>query len=179
MYSSLQPNGDSWSVLRARFDPWFVSQAEAEGVQCITGATVEALHRENNRVCGVICDKDILRARYVVVAEGANSVLAEREGLLPRPSPSAMALGIKAVLSLEQKTLEDRFHLTDNEGAAMLFTGGVCGDLPGGAFLYTNQDTLSFGIVCPLASLGKGPSRPPICWNISKHTRPAATAARQ
>ncbi|WP_281083311.1 FAD-dependent oxidoreductase [Klebsiella quasivariicola] len=157
MYSSLQPNGDSWSVLRARFDPWFVSQAEAEGVQCITGATVEALHRENNRVCGVICDKDILRARYVVVAEGANSVLAEREGLLPRPSPSAMALGIKAVLSLEQKTLEDRFHLTDNEGAAMLFTGGVCGDLPGGAFLYTNQDTLSFGIVCPLASLGKGP----------------------
>lgn len=157
MYSSLQPNGDSWSVLRARFDPWFVSQAEAEGVQCITGATVEALHRENNRVCGVICDKDILRARYVVVAEGANSVLAEREGLLPRPSPSAMALGIKAVLSLEQKTLEDRFHLTDNEGAAILFTGGVCGDFPGGAFLYTNQDTLSFGIVCPLASLGKGP----------------------
>jgi electron transfer flavoprotein-quinone oxidoreductase len=39
----------------------------------------------------------------------------------------------------------------------MLFTGGVCGDLPGGAFLYTNQDTLSFGIVCPLSSLGKGP----------------------
>ena len=37
----------------------------------------------------------------------------------------------------------------------MIFTGGVCGDLPGGAFLYTNQETLSFGIVCPLSSLGK------------------------
>lgn len=156
-YSSLQPSGDSWSLLRARFDPWFVSQAEAEGVQCITGATVEALYREDGRVCGVICDNETLRARYVVLAEGANSELAERHGLLPRPSPSSMALGIKAVLALEQKTLEDRFRLESNEGAAMLFTGGVCGDLPGGAFLYTNQDTLSFGIVCPLSSLGKSP----------------------
>ncbi|WEF29051.1 FAD-dependent oxidoreductase [Klebsiella aerogenes] len=156
-WSSLQSNGDSWSLLRARFDPWFVGQAEAEGVQCITGATVDALYRENGRVCGVICDNETLRARYVVLAEGANGELAERHGLLSRPSPSTMALGIKAVLALEQKTLEDRFHLERNEGAAMLFTGGVCGDQPGGAFLYTNQDTLSFGIVCPLSSLGKSP----------------------
>lgn len=28
---------------------------------------------------------DILRARYVVLAEGANSVLAERHGLVTRP----------------------------------------------------------------------------------------------
>ncbi len=156
-YSSLQPGGDSWSVLRARFDPWFVSQAESAGVQCITGITVEALYRENGRVCGVICANETLRARYVVLAEGANSELAERHGLLARPSPSSMALGIKAVLALEQNTLEDRFRLEGNEGAALLFTGGVCGDLPGGAFLYTNQDTLSFGIVCPLSSLGKSP----------------------
>jgi electron transfer flavoprotein-quinone oxidoreductase len=156
-YSSLQPCGDSWSLLRARFDPWFVGQAEAEGVQCITGATVEALYRENGRVCGVICDNETLRARYVVLAEGANGELAERHGLLSRPSPSSMALGIKAVLALAPKTLEDRFHLEGREGAAMLFTGGVCGDLPSGAFLYTNQDTLSFGIVCPLSSLGKSP----------------------
>lgn len=156
-YSSFQPGGDSWSLLRARFDPWFVSQAEAEGVQCITGATVEALYRENGRICGVICDNETLRARYVVLAEGANSELAERHGLVPRPSPSSMALGIKAVLALAQKTLEDRFRLEGNEGAAMLFTGGVCGDQPGGAFLYTNQDTLSFGIVCPLSLLGKSP----------------------
>lgn len=29
---------------------------------------------KNGRVCGVICGDDILRARYVVLAEGANSV---------------------------------------------------------------------------------------------------------
>ncbi|SQD02077.1 putative FAD-dependent oxidoreductase [Escherichia coli] len=34
-FSSLQPGGESWSVLRARFDPWLVAEAEEEGVECI------------------------------------------------------------------------------------------------------------------------------------------------
>ena len=34
-FSSLQPGGESWSVLRARFDPWLVAEAEKEGVECI------------------------------------------------------------------------------------------------------------------------------------------------
>ncbi len=152
-FSSLQPGGESWSVLRARFDPWLVAEAEKEGVECIPGATVDALYEENGRVCGVICGDDILRARYVVLAEGANSVLAERHGLVTRPAGEAMALGIKEVLSLETSAIEERFHLENNEGAALLFSGGICDDLPGGAFLYTNQQTLSLGIVCPLSSL--------------------------
>ncbi|MGS3753247.1 FAD-dependent oxidoreductase [Escherichia coli] len=101
-FSSLQPGGESWSVLRARFDPWLVAEAEKEGVECI---------------------------------------------------PGAMALGIKEVLSLETSAIEERFHLENNEGAALLFSGRICDDLPGGAFLYTNQQTLSLGIVCPLSSL--------------------------
>lgn len=154
-YSSLQPGGDSWSLLRARFDPWFVAQAEAEGVQFVGGVTVEALHIENDRVSGVIADNETLRARYVVLAEGANSVLAERYGFLSRPSTTSMALGIKETLALDKQTLEERFRLSKKEGAAMLFSGGICGDLPGGAFLYTNQDTLSFGVVCPLSSVAQ------------------------
>ena len=129
-FSSLQPGGESWSVLRARFDPWLVAEAEEEGVECIPGATVDALYEENGRVCGVICGDDILRARYVVLAEGANSVLAERHGLVTRPAGEAMALGIKEVLSLEPSAIEERFHLENNEGAALLFSGRICDDLP-------------------------------------------------
>ena len=152
-FSSLQPGGESWSVLRARLDPWLVAEAEKEGVECIPGATVDTLYEENGRICGVICGDDILRARYVVLAEGANSILAERHGLVTRPAGEAMALGIKEVLALEASSIEERFHLENNEGAALLFSGGICDDLPGGAFLYTNQQTLSLGIVCPLSSL--------------------------
>lgn len=162
-FSSLQPGGESWSVLRARFDPWLVAEAEKEGVECIPGATVDALYEENGRVCGVICGDDILRARYVVLAEGANSVLAERHGLVTRPAGEAMALGIKEVLSLETSAIEERFHLENNEGAALLFSGGICDDLPGGAFLYTNQQTLSLGIVCRSLPLRKAVFRQASC----------------
>lgn len=154
-YSSLQPDGDSWSLLRARFDPWFVAQSEAEGVQFLSGVTVEALHLEEGRVSSVIADNETLRARYVVLAEGANSVLAERYGFLPRPATTAMALGIKETLALDKSLLEERFRVSTDEGAAMLFSGEVCGARPGGAFLYTNQETLSLGVVCPLASLAQ------------------------
>ena len=47
-----------------------------------------------------------------------------------------MALGIKEALALEPSAIEERFHLENNEGAALLFSGGICDDLPGGASLY-------------------------------------------
>ena len=68
---------------------------------------------------------------------------------MTRPAGEAMALGIKEVLSLEPSAIEERFHLENNEGAALLFSGRICDDLPGGAFLYTNQQTLSLGDCLP------------------------------
>lgn len=137
-FFSLQLGGEFWSVLRARFDLWLVAEAEKEGVECIPGATVDALYEENGRVCGVICGDDIFCACYVVLAEGANSVLAERHGLVTRSAGEAMALGIKEVLLLETFAIEERFYLENNEGAALLFSGRICDDLLGGAFFYTN-----------------------------------------
>lgn len=95
---------------------------------------MDALYEENGRVCGVICGDDILRARYVVLAEGANSVTAERHGLVTRPAGEAMALGIKEVLSLETSAIEERFHLENNEGAALLFSGGSVMTYPAAHF---------------------------------------------
>lgn len=151
------PVSASWSILRARFDPWLAAQAEAAGAQLLCGVTVESLHRENGRITGVLCDGELLRAQTVVLAEGANSLLAERHGLIARPSMEVTALGIKETLSLDAARLEDRFHLADDEGAAWLFSGQICGTKPAGAFLYTNRQTLSLGIVAPLASLRDGP----------------------
>ncbi|WP_343529486.1 FAD-dependent oxidoreductase [Yokenella regensburgei] len=155
-FTSLQPEGDSWSILRARFDPWLMSQAEASGVQCLTGVAVDSLFEENGRISGVNCEGETLYARYVVLAEGANSLLAERHGLLEKPSRTTMALGIKEVLAMDKATLESRFLLEENTGAAHLFSGEICGTLPAGAFLYTNQHTLSLGVVCPLSSIAQG-----------------------
>ncbi|MBV8041161.1 FAD-dependent oxidoreductase [Pluralibacter sp.] len=153
-----QPASPSWSILRAHFDPWYAAQAQAAGAQCLYGVTVDALHREHGRVTGVLCDGELLRAGVVVLAEGANSLLAEQSGLIASPSPTSMALGIKETLALEPARLEERFHLEAHQGAAWLFSGNLCGSKPAGAFLYTNRQSLSLGIVAPLASLRDGPA---------------------
>ncbi|MGL4723380.1 MAG: FAD-dependent oxidoreductase [Scandinavium sp.] len=151
------PVSPSWSILRARFDPWLAAQAEAAGAQLLCGVTAESLYRENGRVAGVICEDDILKSNVVVVAEGANSLLAEQHGLVARPELNSMALGIKETLSLESGRIHERFHLEANQGAAWLFSGQICGTKPAGAFLYTNKQTLSLGVVAPLTSLRNGP----------------------
>ncbi len=151
-FSSLQPGGES-QCITCTIRSVAGCRSRKEGVECIPGATVDALY-ENGRVCGVICGDDILRARYVVLAERCQ----QRPRGTPQVSDSSCwrSDGIGDQRSADAGTIraiEERFHLENNEGAALLFSGGICDDLPGGAFLYTNQQTLSLGIVCPLSSL--------------------------
>ncbi len=145
----------SWSVLRARFDPWLFAQAEAEGVTCLTGTTVDSLIVEGQKVCGVRCGEEAIHARLVILCEGANTLLAEQHGLVIPLSQDSLAIGVKEVLALPANTLEDRFNLEPGQGAAWLFSGGICEDLPAGGFIYTNRDTLSVGLVCPLSSVSR------------------------
>jgi electron transfer flavoprotein-quinone oxidoreductase len=155
--SAQNPASPSWSVLRARFDPWLAAQAEAAGAQLLCGVTVERLFQEKGRIAGVVCEGERLQAKVVILAEGANSLLAEQHNLVARPTMDSMALGIKETLALDKTRLQERFHLDENEGAAWLFSGQICGTKPAGAFLYTHQQSLSLGIVAPLSSLRNGP----------------------
>ncbi len=146
-----------WSVLRARLDPWLFAQAEQAGAQCLTGVQVESFKIENGAIRGVIVEGEALFAKTVVIAEGANTLLAEQHLLVKKLPENGVAVGVKETLALPKETLENRFALEGNEGAAWLFTGGICADLPAGGFLYTNNETLSLGLVCPLSSLRGAP----------------------
>ncbi len=50
-------------------------------------------------------------------------------------------------MELPKETLEERFNLEEDEGAAYVFAGYASNWLRGGGFLYTNQTTLSLGLV--------------------------------
>ncbi|CAI1863821.1 FAD-dependent oxidoreductase [Serratia fonticola] len=143
----------SYSLLRARFDPWLMAQAEAAGAQCLTGALVDELIVQQGRVVGVMTAGEALYANTVILAEGANTLLGEQAGLQPMPPAATMAIGVKEVLALPRERLEDRFALEDNQGCAWLFAGQPTQGKIGGGFLYTNRDSLSLGVVCNLSSL--------------------------
>src|SRR5205085_7233780 len=63
-----------------------------------------------------------------------------------------LAVGVKSVVSLPRETIEARFNLTGDEGAAFAMVGD-CTEGVGGGFLYTNIDSLSVGIVVRLDDL--------------------------
>ncbi|TQI82562.1 flavin-dependent dehydrogenase [Serratia fonticola] len=143
----------SYSLLRARFDPWLMAQAEAAGAQCLTGVLADQLIVHQGRVVGVMAAGEALYANTVILAEGANTLLSEHAGLQAKPPTSTMAIGVKEVLALPGERLEERFALEDNAGCAWLFAGFPTQGKVGGGFLYTNRDSLSLGVVCNLSNL--------------------------
>lgn len=144
------PDETSWSVLRGKLAPWLVEQAENAGAQCITGIRVDKLVERDGKIVGVEADGDVLEANVVILADGVNSLLAEQIGMTKRVSAEHVAVGVKELIELPKDVLCNRFNIKDNEGVAWLFAGSPTDGLMGGGFLYTNEDTVSLGLVCGL-----------------------------
>jgi len=158
MRTGLIPNpntGHDFSVLRGRLDRWFASRAAEEGAMLATEVTVEGLLKENGRITGVRTDKEELLADVVIDASGVTSSLPVEIGLRPFLGPEAYYLGVKHVYRLTPDIIEERFRLDGGEGAAHFYLGHFMKRVHGGAFLYTNRDTVSFGVVFKLLSYAK------------------------
>jgi electron transfer flavoprotein-quinone oxidoreductase len=154
-----QPPYNAFSVLRAKFDPWMAKQAEEAGVTLITGVTVDELLLENGRVIGIQAGGDQLGADVVVVAEGTRALLLKQAGLRENFSPHDVSLGIKEVIALSEKTIEERFLCAPGTGMAYTLVGHTSG-IEGGGFLYTNKASLSLGVVIKIDSLYKSKLQP-------------------
>ncbi len=144
---------NSWSVLRARFDPWFASKAEEAGAFLINETVVEDLIVRDNRVVGVRTGREgDLLADVVVLCTGVGlgTNLLERTLINGRPlkkplRPNQVALAFKEVIQLDPAVIESRFRLDPGEGATLECFGDATMGYAGFMFIYTNKDTLSVG----------------------------------
>ena len=146
----------SYSVLRSKFDRWLAAQAEEQGAMFITGIRVDKLLQKDGKVCGVLAAGDELEADVVLLADGVNSLLAQRIGMKKELAPHQVAVGVKEVIGLDEKTISDRFGVLPGEGAAWMVAGDPTGGAVGGGFLYTNKDSISLGTVVTLGDIGTG-----------------------
>jgi len=150
-----------WTGLRVKFDQWFASKAEQAGALPIYETVVTELLREGGRVVGVRTDRDDgdLRANIVIVADGVNSLLGKSLGIHREWQPDQVSLAVKEVIALPRQTIQDRFSLDADEGCTMELIGQTCG-MAGLGFLYTNQDTISFGVGVMVSDLKKQRVKP-------------------
>ena len=150
----------TYAVLRAEFDPWLAGKAEEAGAEYVTGIRVDEVLVKDGKVCGVIAGGDEMTADVVLLADGVNSLLAQQLGMKKELEPSQVAVGVKEVIKLGKQKINDRFGVSDEDGMAWLFAGDTTGGSIGGGFLYTNQDSVSLGIVTTISEIGRNDIAP-------------------
>ena len=153
----------SYSVLRGPFDQWLASKAEEAGAEMIYGIPVESLVKdESGTVCGIRAGEDEITAQLVILADGVNSLLAKEAVGYEKPPASQVAVGVKEVFQLDEKTIDDRLLCNPGEGTAWLFVGDATHGVFGGGFMYTNKDTISLGVVAGIEACASETNTTPV-----------------
>ena len=158
----VEPPFNAFTILRPKFDRWFAAQAEAAGAFLLTSTVVDDVIIERGKVVGVKVRREEgeIRADVVIACDGVNSFLAQRAGLQRRLQTHELSLGVKEVLGLDEAIIRERFNLSGNEGMVLEYVGAVTEDVRGGAFLYTNRNSLSLGVIGQVSSLVETKKRP-------------------
>lgn len=164
-FTSRSAFAHTFTVLRPPFDRALAECATEAGATLLTDTTATGFIRDGGRVTGVMTSRGPLYAPVVFLAEGDASHLVTKEGLetlppdasgLPRPS---FLQGVKEVLPLPAAEIERRFGIGGDEGVCfeILLRNPILDGRPlrlnMGAFLYTNRESLSLGLVVPAANL--------------------------
>jgi len=137
------PAGESYAVLRGVLDRWLADQAEEQGAMLVYGVRVDDLIVRDGAVCGVVAGDEEMEADVVILADGVNSLLAQKLGYKSPIGQNQVAVGAKELIELDEGTINQRFGVNSGEGVAWMFTGdGQVYD----AFLYTNKNSVSVGV---------------------------------
>jgi len=160
--------GHDYTVIRGEFDRWLAEKAAAAGAELMTGTTVRGLitetagkegeegdqHEERDpEVRGVVTSRGEIRSRLVIDCSGVTSRLVEEAGLRGPLGPRHLYHAVKHVYRLPSEEVDRRFKLRQGEGRAINCFGDFMHGVAGSAFIFTNRDTLSVGIVASVDSM--------------------------
>ena len=139
---------DSFVARRSRFDKWLSDKAEEAGAIVVPGTRVDELLMEDRKVKGIMAAGDRIEGKCVVDAEGVTATLSRLAGTRSDVTPDQFKIGVKETVEIGKDAVESRFGLGENEGFAGVYVGFPSRYMPaGGAFIYTNRESLSIGIV--------------------------------
>lgn len=144
----------SYSILRAPFDEWFAGEAENQGAMVATGILVDNLIKKDGKIVGIVAGEDEMYAEVVIAADGVNSFIAQKAGMRQDISAASVGVGVKEIIELSDELIVARFNLQGDEGAARVVIGCTDG-ISGGGFIYTNQGSISLGVVFNPEQAGK------------------------
>jgi electron transfer flavoprotein-quinone oxidoreductase len=149
-----RPPYNGATAYRPDWDAWLAGRAEADGAQLVCSTTVTGLLRDGERVVGVRTDRPDgdLTAWVVIACDGVNSFLAKEAGLYRTIDPGDYTVGVKETIAFPKEVIDERFGVRGRDGVDIELLG-CTDDVPGGAFIYTNLDTVAIGVVLNVPAL--------------------------
>ena len=147
-FSSDSSINHGFTAFRSEFDKWFANKAVEMGAELFTEVKVDnVVTDDKNYIIGIKSGADVITSKLVIAADGATSIIAKKAGLRKQFRSEYFSVGIKEVIELSDSIINDRFSISDNNGAALVCVGSPTNYLRGGAFIYTNKSSLSLGLV--------------------------------
>jgi electron transfer flavoprotein-quinone oxidoreductase len=149
-------------VLRSKFDRWLADKVQdaidaseyAMDSFIAPNILVEEVLMENGNAVGIRAGEEMFYSDSVIIAEGVNNLLTRQVGLQDTYVPADHILtGVKEIIRFDEHVLEDRFQLNGKSGMSNEFVGFSTDGVEGGGFLYTNKNSISFGLVLGLKDL--------------------------
>ena len=115
---SAEPESASYTILHSKFDAWLAEKCEEAGVMLVPGIRVDNCVVEDGKVVGIDAGGEIMYSDVVIIADGVNSLLAQRLGMKKELTTHEVAVGVKEVIKLDEETINQRFGVRGDEGIA-------------------------------------------------------------
>ena len=159
--------GHNYTVTRSEFDRWLAEKAVAAGAELMAGTAVSSLLTETEAadggeedggerepaVRGVRTSHGDIRSNLVIDCTGVTSTLVEAAGLRESLGPRQLYHSVRHVFRLPKEEVDKRFRLREGEGRAVNCFGDFMLGVSGSAFIFTNRETVSVGIVASVDSM--------------------------
>jgi electron transfer flavoprotein-quinone oxidoreductase len=146
-----EPN---YTLLLGKFDRWFVQKAEEVGATFVPQTKVVNVTQKPDRAI-VHTDRanGDITCEAVIAADGVNTTVGRKTGIRRTMRNEDMGLSVKQVIDVGRNTINNRFNLDGDEGAAYIYTGYPRGAPTLGYFIYTYESKISVGAVGGLETL--------------------------
>lgn len=152
-----------FTIKRVHLYKWLAQKAIAAGAILENSNHVSELLFNGNQAVGVKISEPQNKyylADIIVLADGANSLLAEKANLIQRVSPLNMSLYVKETIALPSVTIEERFNLSPGEGAIIGLYGYPTAGINGTASIQTFKDSVSLNVGMSVASFAQSGNKP-------------------
>lgn len=162
-----------FTIKRRNLYKWLCDKAVNAGATLLLNHQVDHVIFENNQAIGVKLAPQLncqFLADIIVLADGANSLLAEQAGLVPQVSPQDLSLYVKETIALPAQVIEDRFNLPPGYGSIIGLIGYPTAGFNGTGSIHTFKESININVGMPVADFAKSGIKPyELLDRIKKH----------